>query len=190
MTTSTRTRFLERMLPPDAILNVILPDGTVKVFQGDQPMRVRYVNRQDKSDPMNGAVMADADKLAELLEGRRKRAPFIADLTGDNGFELMIGLGGELGCAQYSQADGEPPYLMAVSPHLPPIRAGYVEFLAASTPTPLAARYIISFDELKQVACHFLDTGGRSDVVSWQEFHPAAAREDAHRASRSRNRTE
>lgn len=153
-------------------------------------MKVRYVNRQDKSDPMNGAILADADKLAELLDNRRNNAPFIADLAGDNGFELMIGLGCNLGCAQFSRADGEPPYLMAVSPHPLPVAAGYVEFLAASTPTPVAARYIISFDELKQIARHFLDTGGRSDAVSWQEFHPAAAREDARRVSRSRDHTE
>jgi len=153
-------------------------------------MKVRYVNRQDKSDPMNGAVMADADKLANLLEARRNRAPFIADLDGDNGFELMIGLGGDLGCAQFSRTDGEPPYLMAVSAHPPPVEAGYFEFFAAGTPTPIAARYIISFDELAQIARHFLDTGGRNDAVFWQEFHPGAAREDVRRASSSRNRTE
>jgi hypothetical protein len=148
-------------------------------------MKVRYVNRQDKLDPMNGVVLADAGRLTELLDGRRNDAPFIADLTGDNGFELMIGLGCDLGCAQFSRADGEPPYLMAVSPHPLPVGAGYVEFLAASAATPVAARYIISFDELKQIARHFLDTGGRSDMVSWQEFHPGAAREDARGAGRS-----
>jgi hypothetical protein len=153
-------------------------------------MKVRYVNRQDNSDPMNGSAVAEADKLAELLDGRRNSVPFIADLAGDNGFELMIGVAGDLGCAQFSRLDGKPPYLMAVSAHPPPVEAGYFEFLAASTPTPIAARYIISFDELKQIACHFADTGGRSDAVSWQEFDPGAAREDAQRAGRSRKRGE
>ena len=30
------TRLLERMLPTDAILKVLLPDGTIKVFRGRQ----------------------------------------------------------------------------------------------------------------------------------------------------------
>lgn len=152
-------------------------------------MKVRYVNQQDESDPMNGSVIADSDKLADLLDRRRNTAPFMADLAGGDGFELMIGLGGDLGCAQFSRADGDPPYLMAVSAHPPPVEAGYFEFFVAGTPTPVAARYIISFDELKQVALYFLDTGGRSDAVSWQEFDPGAAREDARRAGGSRNPT-
>lgn len=153
-------------------------------------MKVRYINRQDKSDPMNGSVMSDAERLAELLDGQRTKPPFMADLTGDNGFELMIGLGGDRGCAQFCRTDGSPPYLMAVSAHPPLVRTGYVEFLATGTPTPVAGRYIISFNELKQIACHFVGTGGRSDAVSWQEFHPGAAREDARRASHSQIRNE
>lgn len=147
-------------------------------------MKIRYINEDDKSDPLNGSVMTDADSFAKLLDERRNSVAFNADLVADNGFELMIEIAGDIACAQYCRADGEPPYLMAVSPHPPAIRAGYVEFLADGIPTPVAARYIISFDELKEVACHFLNTGGRSDAVSWQEFDPGAAREDARRASR------
>ena len=153
-------------------------------------MKVRYNNDEDKFDPMNGSVISNSDMLTELLEARRNRAPFMADLVGDNGFELLIDIAGDVGCAQYGRSDGEPPYLMAVSPHPPPVKVGYVEFLSGGTPTPVAARYIISFDELKQIACHFLNTGGRSDAVSWQEFEPGAAREDARHARRLQNRTE
>jgi len=140
-------------------------------------MKVKYINQQDKSDPMNGTVITRADKLAELLEGRQNRTPFIADLIGDNGFELMIGIGGNFGCAQYSGTDGAPPYLMAVSPQRR-MKTGYVEFLVSNTPTPFAARYILSFDEVKTISLHFLETGDKSDVVSWHEFDPGAMRED------------
>jgi len=141
-------------------------------------MKVRYVNTQDKSDPMNGAVIFDANKLTELIDARRNRNPFIADLIADNGFELMIGIGGSVGCAQYSRSDGEPPYLMAASRQRP-VKRGVIEFYTNDTPTPFAARYIIGFDELKEVAVHFLRTGERSDAVSWHVFDPGAAREDA-----------
>jgi len=82
-------------------------------------MNVLYVNQQDDLDSMNGAVIADGARLAELLDGRRKKPPFLARLSGENGFELMIGIGGRFGCVQHSRSDGEPPYLMAVSPNPP-----------------------------------------------------------------------
>lgn len=63
------------------------------------------------------------------------------------------------------------------------MRGGYVEFLVGDTPTPIAARYILSFEELKTVALYFLETGGRSDRVSWRELDPKAVREDAARGS-------
>jgi hypothetical protein len=140
-------------------------------------MRVRYINEQDKSDPLNGVVIAEAGALAELLNERRNRMPFMAGLVADNGFELMIGIGPNVGCAQHSRTDGAPPYLMAVSPqrHL---KNGYIDFLASNTPTPVAARYILSFEQVMMVSLYFLETGGRSNAVSWSEFDPGATRED------------
>lgn len=140
-------------------------------------MKVRYVNGQDKLDSMNGVDIAGPDELAELLDERRNRAPFIADLVADNGFELMIGMGRGFGCAQYSRTDGEPPYLMAVSPQRN-VEKGYVEFLVNNTPTPFAARYILTFEQVKAVSLHFLATGDRSSTVAWCEFEPGAVRED------------
>jgi hypothetical protein len=58
---------------------------------------------------------------------------------------------------------------MAVS-QTPPMKNGDVEFLTANTLTPIPARYILSFDEFKQIALHFLETGERSDAVKWEEI--------------------
>jgi Immunity protein Imm1 len=136
---------------------------------------------QDKFDPMNGQSIEQKDKLAELLHRRRNQRPFVAELAGDNGFQITFGVGTNLCAAQHSRADGSPPYLMAVSPR-PPMKKGCVEFLAAGTPTPFAARYIISFEELEEIALHFLVTGERSAAVSWQVLNPRATKEDAERA--------
>jgi Immunity protein Imm1 len=143
-------------------------------------MIVRYLNYQDKFDPMNGERFLQKDKLAELLNSRRNQRPFVAELIGDNGFQLTFGLGANLCTVQHSCADGSPPYLMAVSLH-PPMQKGCVEFFAAGTPTPFAARYIISFDELEEIALHFLQTGERSAAVAWQVLNPRAVKEDAER---------
>jgi hypothetical protein len=145
-------------------------------------MIIRYHSHQDKFDAMNGQTIEQSEQLSELLDRRRSQRPFVAEISGDNGFQLTFGIGTNLCCVQHSHADGSQPYLMAVSPN-PSMSSGYVEFLSANTPTPIAARYIISFDELKQVAQHFLQTGERSNVVSWQVLDPMAIEEDAQRTA-------
>jgi Immunity protein Imm1 len=143
-------------------------------------MKVQYANQQNKLDPMNGAVIEESVKLAELLNSKRNEPPFLGELSGDNGYHIEFGIGGDIGCVQFSSMDGDPPYLMAVSTN-PPMKCGYVEFLISNTPTPFAARYIISFDELKEIALHFMKTGERSNRVLWQELNPRAVKEDAER---------
>ena len=140
-------------------------------------MIVRYLNHQDKHDPLNQKNIMQPQQLMELLNCRRKQSPFIAELSADNGFQITFGLSIESCVAQYSRANGDPPYLMAISHH-PPLRTGYFEFLTANTPTPFAARYIIAFDELKEVLLYFLQTGQRSASVDWQQLNPRAILED------------
>jgi len=117
---------------------------------------------------MDGAEIADTSKLAELLEARRKQPPFLGRLSGENGFQLGIGIGRDVGCVQHSRSDGMPPYLMAISPN-PPMKRGGIEFLTANTPTPVAARWIVRFDELMQIAAYFLETGERTNTVAWEQ---------------------
>jgi hypothetical protein len=143
-------------------------------------MRVQYFNHQDELDPMHGSVIAGDAQLVELLNKARHKPAFIAELTGDNGFEILFGAGEKFGWAQYSRSNSGGPYLMAVSPE-PPMKRGYLEFLTANTPTPIAARYVIRFDELKRVVIDFLKTGEKSDAVFWQLLNPRATKEDAER---------
>lgn len=141
-------------------------------------MNIRYLSHQDKFDPMNGKSIERGEQLAELLDLRRGQRPFVAEISGDNGFRLTFGIGRNFCCVQHCHANGSQPYLMAVSPN-PLMRKGCAEFLSANTSTPIAARYIISFDELKEITQHFLLTGERSNVVSWQILDPSAIEEDA-----------
>lgn len=143
-------------------------------------MKIHYLNHQNKRDPMHGAFITGSAQLAGLLDNARREPPFVANLEGDNGYEILMGIGKKFGWAQFSRSNSGGPYLMAVSPE-PPLKRGYLEFLAANTPTPIAARCVIRFDELKKVALDFLKTGEKSDVVSWQPLNPRATKEDAER---------
>lgn len=135
-------------------------------------MNVSYQNEQDHFDSMNGAVFSDGVKLGQLLDVRRRQPPFAASLSGDNGFELMVAVGGKVGSVQYSRSNGDPPYLLAMSPN-PPMKSGGVEFFVDNTPSPFTARHIVRFAELREIAVHFLETGENSSNVSWEEFSPA-----------------
>jgi hypothetical protein len=117
-------------------------------------MIIRYFNNQNKVDSMNGKAIAESAALVALFEERRNERPFIVKLLGENGFELVCGIGNDLCFVEHMRSNGDVPYLMAVSAR-PPMKSGYVEFLTANTPTAFAARYIIRFAELEEVAVHF-----------------------------------
>jgi hypothetical protein len=80
-------------------------------------MIVRFLDQQDESNPLNGSIIADNEQLSRLLDSLRTREPFLAQLFGDNGYSLMVGIGETIGCVQYSRSDGDSPYLVAVAPN-------------------------------------------------------------------------
>jgi hypothetical protein len=129
---------------------------------------VRLFDQQDESNPLNGSVIADNEQLSRILDSLRTREPFFAELFGENGYNLMIGIGGTIGCVQYSRSDGNSAYLVAVAPK-PIAEKGYVEFLIGNTPTPVSMRYILPFEKVKQIVNYFLETGARSAKVSWED---------------------
>lgn len=131
-------------------------------------MKVTFIDQQDKGNPRNGTVIDRAAQLIELFAALEYRPPFFCELRGENGFNLLVGIGGGTGCAQYSAADGSPPYLMAVAEE----NIGcdeYVEFLTADTPTPVHQTYCLPCNILEKVATDFVLTGNRSGAVRWQE---------------------
>jgi hypothetical protein len=132
-------------------------------------MIVRFLDQQDESNPLNGSIIADSEQLSRLLDSLRTRTPFLAQLFGDNGYSLMVGIGGTIGCVQYSRSDGNSPYLVAVAPNQTP-EDGDIEFLCGGTATPVSKRYILPFEKVKEIAGYFLETGARSAKIRWEEI--------------------
>ena len=95
------------------------------------------------------------------------------EIARDNGFKLLIGIGGALGCVQYSSSDGSPPYLVAVAKdrqYLDDDQSDLqVEFLAGDTPTPIPMRRCLPYQLVKQLVVFFFRTGDRSPDVLWEE---------------------
>jgi hypothetical protein len=129
-------------------------------------MIVTFFDYEDKTNYLNGMAIQDNSRLFMFLQSMRNRSPFICNLVSENDYELLIGVG-RVGCAQYSACDGNPPYLMAVSPNSEPGER-YVEFLCGGTPTPISTRYCMPFDDLLQIVGYFQETGRAYPGVSWE----------------------
>jgi hypothetical protein len=132
-------------------------------------MSTRFFDRQDMGNPINGAGINDALELRRALGDVRARPPFFAELLGDNGFKLLLGVGMPEGCVQFSAADGSPPYFMAIAPSADD-RDGTVEFLLGDTPSPVPRRYCLAYEDALDIAATFVPTGQRKSDVRWEEI--------------------
>jgi hypothetical protein len=134
-------------------------------------MTVEFFDRQDKSSPFNGTKIATGAELSKVIDDLRSRSPFFCELLGANGYKLLLGVGKDGGCIQYSASDGSPPYLM-VTTASETAEDDYFEFLIGNVPTPVPRRYCVSFDLMKKIAISFVQTGLRDSSVCWEEIGP------------------
>ena len=132
-------------------------------------MNVRFFDRQDESNPCHGDSVADVNWLMARIDELRQRPASFCELQADNGFNLLLGVGQDRGCAQYSAADGSPPYLMLVDENAASDQ-DYMDFLTANTDTPVSERYCAPIDRIKEVAKQFVVTGARSEQFMWEEI--------------------
>ena len=130
-------------------------------------MNVTFFDIEDQANDLNGTVIRDSKRLFQILEGLRSRPPFVCELVGANGFELLVGVGAN-GCAQYGRSRVLPPYLVALAPGRERDH-GETEFLAGGTPSPISNRYCMPFDSVREIAGYFLETGRTHPAFSWEE---------------------
>jgi hypothetical protein len=132
-------------------------------------MIVTFYDRQDPADRLNSSTFDDGDLLVGALHDRQNRRPFFCELDGENGYKLMIGLGNPWSCVQFSKANGELPYLMALGEDAG--RDGpNLEYLINDTATPVPFRFALATETLWKIVRFFLETGGRSQSVHWEEI--------------------
>lgn len=134
-------------------------------------MNTVFFDQQDKLNPLNGSSISAPDQVIELLKSLMYRPPFFCKLLGANGYHLLLGIGDQYGCAQYSSNNGMPPYMMAISDAEKSNDGDeYVEFLTGDTPTPISKRYCLTPEETRIIASHFVLTGQRYNGLKWEEI--------------------
>jgi hypothetical protein len=129
-------------------------------------MTVAFYDYDDQANHLNGTAIHDKSRLFQLLQGMRNRSPFICKLVGENGYNLLVGIG-KFGFVQHSACNGDPPYLVAVSPNTEP-EDGEFEFMCGGTPTPISMRNCLPFDDVLQIAGYFQETGRTYPGVAWE----------------------
>jgi hypothetical protein len=123
---------------------------------------------EDKNNPLNGETIDSCDKLLEIFSRLKSRPPFLCELQGSNGYNLIVGIG-YYGCVQHSPGNGDLPYLVALARN-PNDDDSFMEFLCGGTPTPIARRFLLPFDVVEEIAVDFQKTGEPSALVSWEEI--------------------
>lgn len=131
-------------------------------------MMAQFFDRQDTKNSLNGMRVGSSTELRQLLDRLRDREPFFAELIGENGFKLLLGIGSSEACVQFSAADGSAPYLMAVE-HDAGAAEGETEFLIGDTASPVPKRYALSCETMVRIAGAFVDSGERHAGVVWEE---------------------
>jgi hypothetical protein len=152
-------------------------------------MRVKFLDMERRSNPLNGQFIDSSPELESILDQLRSREPFGFELAGENGFSLDICLAETYGAVQHMASDGDSAYLLAVAAGSPPIHVpGELsphavafeadegngvkspEFLVGGTATPIPTRYILPYESVKKIAIHFLETGELEQSVLWEEI--------------------
>ena len=132
-------------------------------------MKAELHDLQDHSSHLNGAIVHDRSQLFALLDSVGDRDPFGCELENENGCVLTLGIGKDVGFVQHSPSTGDIPYLVALATST---CCGHedVEFLVGDTPTPIPRRFCLPFETVKEIAAYFVETGGRTPSVSWEEI--------------------
>jgi hypothetical protein len=126
-----------------------------------------YDRRSSRSSP--GEPIRDRGHLIEALNQVGAAAPAFCELVADEGHELLVGIGGRIGCAQYSNPGREPPYLMATL-GTDNNTDECIDFPYDDTATPVPMRYCLPAELITEIAIDFLKTGKPSSLAKWEEI--------------------
>ncbi|MBA4078006.1 MAG: hypothetical protein C0508_23460 [Cyanobacteria bacterium PR.023] len=122
---------------------------------------------EDYADPpMPNRAFNTASELAMFLEEKHKHS-MMCKLIANNGFELQIGIDGDIGCAQFISTTGNPPYFIAITPTR--VVEESHDFFMTGSATEIQGKHCLPFEVLKTIVLDFFNTGEKSTFVKWEE---------------------
>ena len=138
--------------------------------EGLRGVRTKFSENDSARNPLGGLVVETPNEMVGLLHGVRGRPPFVAELSSDGDFKLVLGVGAQACFVQFSSKDGEPPYLLAVQ------REAWgsedldeeVTFFLGDENVPVGRSVCVPFETMVKIVAHFVATGGRYPGVEWE----------------------
>lgn len=120
---------------------------------------------QESVEPIH---ISNEEKLRKELKRFKGNDPGkLIDLNSPSGDYLTLGIGASGGCVMFTPASLEPPYLVACGPS--DDYETSVEFLRGDTPTPIPLAYVLSVEEVIDIAVYFFLNGSLPKTVEWEE---------------------
>jgi hypothetical protein len=129
-------------------------------------MKASFHDQENLSNPLNGYQVAPTE-MAQILRSLQKREPFFCSVKTESG-TLLVGVGQELGCIQFTPKNGGPPYLMATTGSVDHAD-DYVEFLSGGTWSPVPRRYCLPWILVERSVVAFLERGVVPGDLKWEE---------------------
>ena len=123
---------------------------------------------QDQSSRLHRAMVSNKAQVCALLDEARSRKAFGCELVGENGYQLTLGIGKDVGFVQYGPSSGALRYLMALAPGKQ-VEQEHMDFLIGDTATEIPRRFSVPLALVKKIAVYFVEMGERSLAVSWEE---------------------
>jgi hypothetical protein len=126
-----------------------------------------FHDHEDPANTLNGRGLTSSEAI-RLLRSLRTRDPFFCSFETNAG-TLLVGVGPDVGCVQFTPKAGGPPYLMAVNDSIGSSDE-YVEFLSGGTPSPVPRRYSLPWPLLERIVTDVLDRGAIPNDAVWEEI--------------------
>lgn len=127
-------------------------------------MKLHFTDYANQPQPER--EFEDVVSLGNFLEEQRKES-MMCKLVSDSGYQLQIGIDGDIGCTQFLSINNLPPYYLARTPVQ--VIEGTHHFDLGGSATEMLSDNCLPFELLKKVVLDFLQTGQRSSVVEWEE---------------------
>lgn len=117
-----------------------------------------------QAEKMPDRGFTEAKDLSDFLDAQTE---IMGELACENGFKLDIGIDGELGMVQYMNQEGDPPYLMALTPKI--LVEGSHDFIMTGAPSEILGKHCLPIKVFKNIVMDFFETGQPSQSVEWEE---------------------
>ena len=128
-------------------------------------MKVQFVDFSLERRPER--TFQTTNELTSFLRQLQTEEPSAGELVCENGYKLTVGIDGHLAFAQYSNINGDPPYMVAQARTR--ISEKSHDFIVTGSPTEVDGKSCLPFSEFENVVCYFMETGLKSPSVAWED---------------------